>query len=84
MINEETLGFFTNLYPYLPKPIPMTRGAGFLGLGYGLAQKTSGPPMPILMSISTVKFLGLHIDRELRWKEQVAAAIGKRMVEGVH
>jgi len=24
-----------------------------------------------------VKFLGLHIDRELRWKEQMAAAIGK-------
>ena len=25
----------------------------------------------------TVKFLGLHIDRELRWKEQIAVAIGK-------
>ena len=24
-----------------------------------------------------VKFLGLHIDRELRWKEQMAAALGK-------
>lgn len=25
---------------------------------------------------SLVKFLGIHIDRELRWKEHVAAAIG--------
>ena len=25
----------------------------------------------------TVKFLGLHIDREWKWKEQIAAAIGK-------
>jgi hypothetical protein len=24
-----------------------------------------------------VKFLGIHIDRELRWKEQMAAALGK-------
>ena len=24
-----------------------------------------------------VKFLGLHINRELRWKEQMAAALGK-------
>lgn len=31
----------------------------------------------IIKSTSTVKFLGLHINRELRWKEQVAAAIGK-------
>ena len=28
-------------------------------------------------STTTVKFLGLHIDRELRWKEQMAAALGK-------
>jgi len=28
-------------------------------------------------STTTVKFLGMHIDRELRWKEQVAAALGK-------
>ena len=27
--------------------------------------------------VSSVTFLGLHIDRELRWKEQIAAAIGK-------
>src|ERR1700735_2599382 len=47
MINEETLGFFTNPYPYLPKPIPVTRGAGFLGLGYRLAQKTPVLPVPI-------------------------------------
>ena len=47
MINEETLGFFTNPYPYLPKPVPVTRGAGFLGLGYGLARKTPGLPVPI-------------------------------------
>ena len=47
MINEETLGFFTNPYPYLPKPVPVTRGAGFLGLWYGLARKTPGLPMPI-------------------------------------
>jgi hypothetical protein len=31
-----------------------------------------------IKSATTVKFLGLHIDRELRWKEQIAAAIGKR------
>ena len=30
-----------------------------------------------IKSATTVKFLGLHIDRELRWKEQIAAAIGK-------
>ena len=30
-----------------------------------------------IKSATVVKFLGLHIDRELRWKEQVAAAIGK-------
>jgi ribonuclease HI len=30
-----------------------------------------------IKSTATVKFLGLHIDRELRWKEQLAAAIGK-------
>jgi hypothetical protein len=30
-----------------------------------------------IKSTTTVKFLGLHIDRELRWKEQMAAAIGK-------
>lgn len=28
-------------------------------------------------SSTTVKFLGLHINRELRWKEQAAAALGK-------
>ena len=28
-------------------------------------------------SMSTVKFLGIHIDRELRWKEQIVVAIGK-------
>lgn len=30
-----------------------------------------------IKSTTSAKFLGLHIDRELRWKEQVAAAIGK-------
>ena len=30
-----------------------------------------------IKSTSTVKFLGLHIDNELRWKEQIAVAIGK-------
>ena len=30
-----------------------------------------------IKSATTVKFLGLHIDRELRWKEHVAVAIGK-------
>ena len=30
-----------------------------------------------IKSTPTVKFLGLHIDRELRWKEQIVAAIGK-------
>ena len=30
-----------------------------------------------IKSATTAKFLGLHIDRELRWKEQIAAAIGK-------
>ena len=30
-----------------------------------------------IKSTMTVKFLGLHIDRELKWKEQIAAAIGK-------
>ena len=30
-----------------------------------------------IKSSTSVKFLGLHIDRELRWKEQIAAAIGK-------
>ena len=30
-----------------------------------------------IKSSTTVKFLGLHIDRELRWKEQFAAAVGK-------
>ena len=30
-----------------------------------------------IKSATTVKFLGLHIDRELRWKEQIAAAVGK-------
>ena len=31
----------------------------------------------IIKSTSSIKFLGLHIDRELRWKEQIAVAIGK-------
>jgi len=31
VINKETLGFVTNPYPYLPKPIPMVTGMGFLG-----------------------------------------------------
>ena len=31
----------------------------------------------IIKSTTAVKFLGIHIDRELRWKEQIAAAIGK-------
>ena len=31
----------------------------------------------IVKSATTVKFLGLHIDRELKWKEQIAAVIGK-------
>ena len=30
-----------------------------------------------IKSTTTAKFLGLHINRELRWKEQVASAIGK-------
>ena len=30
-----------------------------------------------IKSTTMVKFLGLHIDRELKWKEQIAAAIGK-------
>jgi hypothetical protein len=30
-----------------------------------------------IKSVRYVKFLGLHIDRELRWKEQFAAALGK-------
>ena len=30
-----------------------------------------------IKSKTTVKFLGIHIDRELGWKEQIAAAIGK-------
>ena len=30
-----------------------------------------------IKSLTVAKFLGLHIDRELRWKEQTAAAIGK-------
>ena len=30
-----------------------------------------------IKSTMRVKFLGLHIDRELKWKEQIAAAIGK-------
>ena len=31
----------------------------------------------VIKSMMTVKFLGLHIDRELKWKEQIAAVIGK-------
>ena len=31
----------------------------------------------IVKLATTVKFLGLHIDRELKWKEQMAAAIRK-------
>ena len=31
----------------------------------------------IVKSMTTVKFLGIHIVRELKWKEQIAAAIGK-------
>ena len=31
----------------------------------------------IIKSTLTIKFLGLHIDRELRWKEQIVVAIGK-------
>ena len=31
----------------------------------------------MIKSTMMVKFLGLHIDSELRWKEQIAAAIGK-------
>ena len=30
-----------------------------------------------IKSTTTVKFLGIHIDRELRWKEQIAVVIGK-------
>ena len=30
-----------------------------------------------IKSAVTVKFLGIHIDRELRWKEQISAAVGK-------
>ena len=30
-----------------------------------------------IKSSSSVKFLGIHIDRELRWREQIASAIGK-------
>ena len=30
-----------------------------------------------IKSSMTVKFLGIHIDRELNWKEQVGAVIGK-------
>ena len=30
-----------------------------------------------IKSTTTVRFRGLHIDRELKWKEQIAAAIGK-------
>jgi len=38
-----------NLYPYLPKPILATRGVGFLGLGYRLAQKNPGLPLAVMM-----------------------------------
>ena len=30
-----------------------------------------------IKATSMVKFLGIHIDKELRWQEQIAAAIGK-------
>ena len=30
-----------------------------------------------IKSTMMVKFLGIHIDRELRWKEQMVVAIGK-------
>ncbi|CAK5265676.1 unnamed protein product [Mycena citricolor] len=34
----------------------------------------------MIKSAKSVKLLGIHIDRELRWKEQRAAAVGKGMV----
>ena len=47
-------------------------------------QKSVPQPRPdltlngqIIKSMMTVKFLGLHINRELKWKEQIAVAIGK-------
>jgi len=42
MINKETL---TNPYPYLPKPVPMVTGMGFLwGRGPAWPQKPQGYP----------------------------------------
>ena len=46
-------------------------------------QKRIAPPRydlklngQIIKSLTVVKFLGIQMDRELRWKEQVASAIG--------
>jgi len=39
MINEETLGFVTNPYPYLPKPAPVVMVTGFLGVGVWVGPK---------------------------------------------
>ena len=38
---------YENPYPYLQKPIPLTRGTGFVGYGCGLPWKAPGLPAPI-------------------------------------
>jgi len=40
MINKDTLGFVTNPYPYLPKPVVM--GMVFWSRGAGWPQKPQG------------------------------------------
>ena len=50
MINEGTLGFFTNVYLYLPKPVLVTRGVGFWGWGMGWPKKPQGYPCQSLTS----------------------------------